>query len=170
MSLYKPHTTHTTFSPIGSPVFGPKREDEPSLLDKLDIVFFTDAEVEGQKRGIAKASRVYAPILRNLEEKYKMLEALGKKGKEQLGNEIQEQINFLKEKEDLEQALNEKMDHAGEKIGIPAGTIGSASSAGMMIIRRRTLPMMYTRQARTGRRPLTQNGPRRRLPPATAPG
>ena len=101
----------------------PKREDEPSLLDK-------DAEVEGQKRGITKASRVYEPILRNLKEKYEVLMAVAKKDKDQLGNKIQEQINLLKKKEDFERTLNEKIDSAGEKIGIPAGTIGSALARG----------------------------------------
>ena len=112
----------------------PKREDEPSDWEKLSVVLFTNAEEEGEKRGIANASRIYVPILEELKKQYEMLDAFAKKCKEQNDAMIQKQLDLLKtleqKKADLESQRKEKIECAAQKFGVPASTIASALAGG----------------------------------------
>lgn len=130
MSFYKPHTTF----PTELPDLSLEREDEPSLLDKIDIVFYTDPEVEGKKQGIANASRVYVPILGELKKQYEMLDEFAQKSKEQNDTKIQEQFDLLEsleqKKADLENKRKEKIECASQKFGVPVAAISASFAEG----------------------------------------
>ena len=110
-----------------------KRDDEPSDGEKLSVLL-TNAEEEGEKRGIAKASRVYAPILEDLKKQYEALEATAKENKEQNDKKIQEQIDLLQsleqKKAELESRRKEKIECVAQKFGVSAATIESGLAEG----------------------------------------
>ena len=48
---------------------GEKEDNDPSLFDKLDLLF-TDVETEGKKQGYERAAREYESLYLEIENKY----------------------------------------------------------------------------------------------------
>lgn len=103
-------------------------EKEPSIIDKVEMLF-TDAEEEERKKGYSRAAEEYGKVFRSIESEYKQAKELIESQKnmyDMQSDALIEKLEALeKQKRRLENQVEQKTKAVSEKYDIPVSQVKS---------------------------------------------
>lgn len=121
---------------ISGPIIKGIFDDEPSLIEKVDMLF-KDVETEGKKQGYKKAANEYEKAFRAIETEYKQTKELIESQKNSYSTKSDILIEKLSELErqrsELEKQAVERTADISKKYNIPIADVSNSLAAGALI-------------------------------------
>lgn len=125
------------FTSVGGLLFGENFDDEPSFIDKVDMLL-TDVETEGKKQGYKKAAAEYEKAFRAIKDEYNTTKELIEQQKNAYDTQSDALIEKLKvleqQKENLKKQVDQKAKSVSAKYDIPIFQVQSFLASGALIV------------------------------------